>query len=611
MSPTAQSASGSYGLQGRWLELLLTLAAAWLLMAIAAPLAMPGADLGLAGRYGTLEAPLSWNWILELFQTYAWTNMPQDLRAVALLRTAGWWLALLGGVGWLALQLARTGAAWAGGAMLALWAALAWLLRPFQLSGVVWAYGVALALAGTLLALALLPMRRTPLRPDPVNGWTACVWPGWLLLTGAGLLVLLDFAARGPVVPYGMAATPLKPGVRYLGLNQADGLWLASGLLLGCAYVRGPLVRAWVSLCTALGALWQRPRGPLVLLAVATASILAIGWLGASEHRSFLGIAGLHGGGRPHISGELLRAAMCAALAWFAYRTGEWRVSAHRARSNLHQLLLALGLCALGLVISDDKGPLLVLALAVALLLGAPVLQLVGGWRSGGWIHTARRGAALAAAVALAIAALGLWRTTLVDWLPRISNDAAARELMRANPFAASSPNLAQARWLMEATPSAGFGLARVPYCGARAHAGQSACTLGSGAPLQMPSDFAFVPLFATWGELGASALVLGSLLWLLVLPAGMLAARRAEGARNAADALGLLPVWLVAVPALVAQAQTVVSIGATLGWSSLTGVTLPFLGYGVVALCAAALPVGLAAHPPLERAEPDLPDAP
>ena len=598
MTPSLQPLAGRFFDAGRCLELLLTLLVGWSLITVAAPLALPGADLGLQQRYGRIEQPLSWDWLADLLHRYAWSTMPQDLRAIALLRTAGHWLALLGAVGWLALQLARIGSAWAACLVLALWCALAWLLHPFQWPAVIWSYGLAVALAGSLLAWVLACGRRPPVSL-PINGWTACVWPGWLALTGAGLLVLLDFGARGPIVPNGMATLPIKPGVRYFGLNQADGLWLASGLLLVFACWGSPLVRTWVRLCNLLAALWQRRRGPLILLPLAVAMILGLGWLGASEHRNFLGLAGLQGGGRPHISGELLRLGACVMLAWFAYRVGEWQVSAQRARNNLHKLVLLLALCALGLVVSDDKGPLLVLALAIAVLLGAPLLQWVGGWRSQGWVLVTRRGAALVLAVGLAIAALGLWRTTLTDWLPRVSHDAQTRELLRANPFEAKSPNLAQARWLMDAAPTSGFGLARVPYCGARAHAGQSACTLGSGAPLQMPSDLAFVPLFATWGSLGASLLVFGTLLWLFVLPAGMLAARRARDARNSADRLGLLPIWLVTVPALVAQAQIVVSVGASLGWSSLTGVTLPYLGYGISALCASALAVGLATHPP------------
>ena len=584
----------------RRLELLLTLAVAWLLFEFAAPLAAPGADLGLQARYGA--APdLGLGWLPDLAYRYAWTRVPQDLRAVLLLRHAGAWLLLLAIAGWTALQWVRQGSASAAGLALCLWLALAWLLRPFQLAGLWWAAGLALASAGTLVAqLRSPPGAQPPTRPSaipPLTAWTALVWPGWMLLTGAGWLVILDFAARGPLVPDGLLESPLRPGARYFGLNQADGLWLASGLLIASACWRAHLVRAWVRLCAVLAALWQRPRGPPVLMVLALFCSLSLGWLGASEHRAFLGINGLRGAGRPHISGEVLRLVCCAALAWFAYRFGEWRGSPRRAWDGLRHLALVLALGVLGLVWSDDKGPLLVIALATAVLLGVPLLQWVGSGRSGP-AKLAGRGAALLLAAGLAIAMLGLWRTALTDWLPRVSKDAAVRELLRANPFEARSPNLAQARWLMDATPAGGFGLARVPYCGARAAAGQAGCTLSSGAPLQMPSDFAFAPLFASWGATGASVLVFATLLWLFALPAGMLAAWRDSGTWRPAHRVGLLPIWLVAVPALVAQAQIVVSVGATLGWSSLTGVTLPLLGYGSASLCAAATWVGMAANP-------------
>jgi len=593
MVSTAYPKSDKYFTKSRWFEFLLTIAVGGLLFKLAEPFSMPGLDQGLDRRYGSVEASLSWVWVQTLYANYAWTSLPQDLRAIALLRMAGYWFALLGASGWLGLQLARTGAAWAGYLVLALWAMLAWLLRPFQLPGVVWVCTVAFAVFGMLIALS---RNRKWMGGCGINAWTAAVWPGWLLLTGAGCLVLMDFAARGPVVPNGMLALPVKPGSRYFGLNQADGLWMASGLLLLSAYFQRPLVRACIWLCTKFSALWQRPRGPLFLLGLASTMTLALGWLGASQHRNVMGLSGLYGAGKPHISSELLRLFLCLTLAWFAYRFGEWTTSSQRMRCGMWQTTIMLTLLAIGFGISDDKGPLLVMALAAAVLTGIPALWQISGSYRNGVAGAARRGAAVLFAISIAIAGLSLWRTTLVDWLPLVSADASSREFLRTNPFEAKSPNLAQARWLMESTPADGFGLARVPYCGARAHAGQSFCSLGSGAPLQMPSDFAFVPLFATWGALGASALVIGTLLWLAALPLGMLGSWRRASSCQPASTIGLLPVWLVAVPALVAQAQIVVSTGATMGWSSLTGVTLPFLGYGSAALCAAAVWVGLAA---------------
>lgn len=590
MVSTNYPTSDKYFTQLRWLEFMLTIAVCGLLFNLAEPLGAPNLDLGLDQRYGNVDASLSWVWIQTLYANYAWTSLPQDLRAIAMLRMAGYWFALLGVSGWLGLQLARTGAAWAGYLVLALWALLAWLLRPFQLPGVVWVGTVAFAFFGMLIALS---RNRKSMGGCGINAWAASVWPGWLLLTGAGCLVLMDFAARGPVVPNGMLVLPVKPGSRYFGLNQADGLWVASGLLMLSAYFQKPLVRACIWLCTKFTALWQRPRGPLFILGLASTLTFALGWLGASQHRNVMGLSGLHGAGKPHISSELLRLFLCVTLAWFAYRFGEWTTSSQRMRSGVWQTTIMLTLLAIGFGISDDKGPLLVMTLAAAILMGIPALwQICGLYLAG----AAKRSAAVLFAISIAIAGLSLWRTTLVEWLPLVSADASSREFLRTNPFEAKSPNLAQARWLMESTPADGFGLARVPYCGARAHAGHLTCSLGSGAPLQMPSDFAFAPLFATWGTLGASALVIGTLLWLAALPLGMLASWRKASSRLPTCTIGLLPVWLVAVPALVAQAQIVVSTGATMGWSSLTGVTLPLLGYGSAALCAAAVWVGFAA---------------
>lgn len=607
-----------------WAELLTTLAVCAGLIFLAQPLAIPGADLGLGQRYaegiepsnwgwfyGGALAPLSWDWFFNLYTQHLWTSLPQNLRAVAMLRTAGYALALIGLVGWVALQWVRKGSAWACGLALALWVGLGWVLRPYQLPGALWAALLAgLALVG-LVATLRVTLRaafsrntssatssastRVNAHP-PLNFWVACVWPGWLALVGVGCLVDLDFGALGPVVtgyPWG----DIKPaGARYFGLHQLDAFWLSSGLLLVVVALRALLLRLFFNLCSLLANVLQRPRprGPWLLAALGLLLALGTGWLGLPQRREYLGITGLHGGGYSHISGELLRLLACAALAWFAYRSGEWRTSPTRLKSGLLRLLATLAVCGAGLYLSDDKGPLLILALAMGVLVGVPLVHRLS-------TLAGARGTALMVVV-ITLAALGVWRTALVDWLPGMSTDGNKRGLLRTQPYAAISPNLAQSRWLMDAAPPMGFGLARVPYCGANAHAGRSACTLGSGAPLQMPSDFAYVPLVATWGHWGAGGLVAGLLVWLFALTAGQLQAWRAMAKTHApmhtaTHTRNLLPVWLVAIPCLAAQAQVVVSVGGTLGWSLVTGVPLPLLGYGGVSLCVIAIWVGLAAH--------------
>ncbi|MBC7617918.1 MAG: hypothetical protein H7293_02815 [Candidatus Saccharibacteria bacterium] len=595
-SPAASTHADNYFSAARALELLLTLAACFILLKLATPMTLPAAELGLQQRYAPVGwlwgVPPAWDGFQDYLIRYAWDRMVPDLRALLLWRHAGWGLALLGLTGWLALQLARAGRADATCGMLALWAGLAWVIRPFQFAAYVWLIALVTALLLGILARVFRSGRRSPDRVI-LNILIACVWPGWLLLTGVGVLTALDFAATGPLVPGGMALTPIRPGVRYFGLNQLDALWLASGLLLAVVCWRTWLLRSWITLCGTAAALLQRRRGPAILLMLALLLAFGMGWLGYFEKRAFLGIPSLHGGGKPHITGELLRLLACVVLAWFAYRVGEWDASAQRAGTAACGLLLVLFFCTLSLWLSDDKGPLLILALAFALLLGVPLLQ--------GRHSTAT---SLALCVTGVVAVLWLWRTTLVEWLPQWSLQALQRAAQVMDSFHANRPFMAQALWLMDATPQAGFGLGgRVPYCGAQVLAGQAPCTLTSGAPLQTASDLAWVPLYASLGAAGALILTILLLMWLFALLAGQWLAWRsgapdqAAGVMQPARRLALLPVWLVAVPVLAAQAQTLVTIGPAMFWSSLTGVTLPLLGYGGTALCVAGLWVGLAAH--------------
>lgn len=115
----------------RWIELLLTAAAGLLLWYIAQPLAAPGIDLGLGRRYAGVVEPFTWTWVKSLLLANPWQSLPNDIRAVALLRTAGYWLPALAAIGWIALTVARTGERWALGLVLFFWSGMGWLLRPF------------------------------------------------------------------------------------------------------------------------------------------------------------------------------------------------------------------------------------------------------------------------------------------------------------------------------------------------------------------------------------------------------------------------------------------------------------------------------------------------
>lgn len=580
-------------------ELVMTLLVCAVLAWLAQPLAVPGLDVGLGERYASAPAPASW---MELwaFNPDLFSTLAQDPRAVLLLRTASYWLPAGGLIGLALLHIARTRRNWSSGLIVALWSAVAMAWRPFGLSMATGAAGVLAGLCAVFLSILrarVVGRNSFASHQEPGTLWNSMVWPGWVLLTGLGWLWIADFAARGPVAT-------VRPGAKYFGLHQADVLFLANAIVLLAAAKSASIVQAFARLVNLLSSVWQRPRGPLVVLCLGGFIAILLGWLGhrVNPPLPFVHIAG---GGMPHYSGELLRLIAGLSISWAAYRFGEWHASGDRLWRGLVGSGAVGVLCLFGLALSGDMGPILIMSLALILLLCAPVVKLVT--RSEQAFPARRRQTVVLAVVGVAIlisAGVWFWRTALTDWAPQFSHTAALREAARQDPFAASSPNLAQAHWLMDAAREVGgFGLGRVPYCGAKAHIEISDCTLGSGAPIQLPSDFAFAGLATTWGMAGAAACIALLFAWLRALVMAAMPPRlntvpSKDDQQHQDNPLLWLRAWLVAVPCLIAQAQVLISVGGTLTWTPLTGVTLPLLGYGSAALCVMALWVGLTARP-------------
>ncbi len=582
-----------------WTEFILTLMACALLAHLARPLSLPGLELGLAERYGTQSMAESW------FQLWMSTHdlflrFDTNQRAALLLRTASSWLPAFGLIGLILMYCARAGSRWAVGLIILAWSTLAVVWRPFG-------WSASMGTVGALLGLWLLLrasqskysaiLDRNPFQPEALTLWNSLVWPGWVLLTGLGWLWIADFAARGPVAS-------LRPGAKYFGLHQADGIFLGHMIVLLAAANSAFLVRGVARLVAGLSSMWQRPRGPHALLIIACVVVIGMGWLG---HRINPPLPLLHlaGGGMPHISSELLRLMAGIAVSWAAYRFGEWDSSGRRLVRGLIWTTGIGLLCLAGLVMSGDMGPVLILSLALLIFLSVPAVKLATGRIP----NRASSNRGILGLIMLGVAGLvaggvWLWRTVLTEWAPVFSRTAALREAARQSPFEADSPNLAQVVWLMDAARDlGGYGLGRVPYCGANAQIGAANCTLGSGAPIQLPSDFALAGLAATWGMIGAAACIAILFAWLRALvlsatPSSFGTRALSPGLPTHENPMNWLRAWLVAVPCLVAQAQILVSVGGTLAWTPLTGVTLPLLGYGTAALCMSAVWVGIAVRP-------------
>ncbi|WP_087494931.1 hypothetical protein [Curvibacter sp. AEP1-3] len=490
---------------------------------------------------------------------------------------ACWAIALIAALGYVSLLLLRIGTTPA--LALAIWLPGAFLLGAGPLALASIAGVVALA---AVLHAAMPGSPSGQLQPPPLQ---TLVWPGWILLVGIQWLTLVDFAGRGPIVPGGMSSMPAEYGARYYGLWQLHAMLYASIVMCAVSACRDALLQLWIRVCTRLEASAHGWCGWLRLLALAGSLALLLGWIGFYKRQQYLGISGLHGLGKPQLSGELLKLMACCTLSWFAYRIGEWPTSPGRVWLAAKGVICVLIVSAGGLILSDDKGPMLVLALAVPLLFGIPLL---------GRTRSVLSKAVLC--VVLAVACVAVWNLILMEVIPLFSRMGLLRAQMAENPYNAYSPTLALAMWLMDAVPSrpwglGGFGLGQVPYCGARPLFALAECSLGTGAPIVMPSDLGYALLYASFGATGALLIAACLVGWSgSVLAASLPAASTTPAAKPVA----LLGAWMVAVPVLVCIAQVLVSAGALMGWSSLTGVTFP-MGYGGIALMGTAMWVGLA----------------
>ena len=238
---------------------VLLLAAALDGRAATAPLAaealLPPAPLRTAACRGASESLAATAALMaDARQSLANSRKNEAMRA--LVASAGWQWAAAMALGYAFLLWSRRTSAPAlgGAAALAAWAGVAWLARvPWPLAGGhELAFGRAdaawnsapgafvLALAGAAAALAIFALARRPsrARPAPITQSMSSRigYPGFVLATGLGALILLDLSLAG------------HAGNRYLALYHQGHLWLAMLALSILLFARRSLSRgfAWL-----------------------------------------------------------------------------------------------------------------------------------------------------------------------------------------------------------------------------------------------------------------------------------------------------------------------------------------------------------------------------
>ena len=236
-----------------------------------------------------------------------------------LLRSAGWQWA-----GWMLLGLAllkwsrsRVNPAVGAGVALLLWSLAAWLSRvpwpladfafePARLDAQPWSSpaGFVLVLAGVAVLLLLLgsALRRGGTLPAPQTMSSRLGYPGLVLATGLGWLLLLDLSANG------------HTGNRYLALYHQGHLWLGMLTLSVLLFLRQPLARALAWTLSMSGEIARLARlrlgswRALAALGLAALAALAVLGLALSNMRQ--------------LTSELGRVWLIVGAAWFFFMRG-------------------------------------------------------------------------------------------------------------------------------------------------------------------------------------------------------------------------------------------------------------------------------------------------
>ncbi|HEV7912593.1 MAG TPA: FtsW/RodA/SpoVE family cell cycle protein, partial [Albitalea sp.] len=499
-----------------------------------------------------------------------------------LLRTAGWQWAGAMLLGLLLLKWSRhaTQPAFGIAASVALWSAAAYAGRvPWPFSGsrgfelaradlAPWSAPApfVLALAGAAALLLIVGLsRRQPAAAMPQALSSRIGYPGLVLATGLGWLLLLELSAHG------------HPGNRYLALYHHGHLWLGMGVLCVLLFLRQPLLRA---LAWALSVGGEALRGAQRRLGMHRTLLATLLLTGAA-----LAAFGLSLSNMRQLTSELGRIWLIVGGAWFFFLRGgplaERLARAGPAGVSMLRYVGPLAFVAAVLVaamlITRDMGPLLIACYAAGAMLAASVAM---------WWHQ-RSGRAAAASV-LAVALFAAWAcaTTLALLrLGTIDSVTAARLESLAAPFASTNDQLALVQWFQRAAPADGFGLGAVPWCGYSP--GSGGC---GGVPAQIHSDYSFTAIVGVFGMAAAWAAAIGCALWLHRLVRHHGRVTRGEprlvpvGGRLLHDGQAFLS-WIGVAWVVLTLCQLAVTVAGNLAVLPLTGVTFPFVSFGMTSL--------------------------
>jgi len=508
-----------------------------------------------------------------------------------LLATAGWQWAGAMALGLLFVLWSRTtrSRALTLACALAAWAGAAWVARvPWPLAGehlflparpgVAYA-GMPASFVVALLGLACLALCAMPLlgtapsapRQEPA---TRFGYPGFVVLTGVGFLIVLDLSANASY------------GNRYLALYHQGHLWLALTVLSIVVVLRPPLGRAlaWTlaMIDGVANALAQHLRAWVSLVLLVALAVVLAGVLGALLANT------------RQLTSEIGRVWLMLGAGWFFFMRGtplaERLAASGTSLGSLVRYTLPLVFVTLvlvgAMVLTRDMGPLLIAGYAAGAFVAASIAM---------WIQQRFRAPMIARVLAVLLFIAWIVAITQALFAVGSLDDVTAGRLENlAAPLASANDQLALIAWFQQAAPPAGFGLGTVPWCG---FAATSGCP---GVPAQVQSDYTFTALVGVFGWTAAWAMTVGTAVWLhrLVRHHGRVTRGEprlvAVAGRVVNDEQALLS-WVVLTWVVMTLCQLAVTVAGNLAVIPLTGVTFPFVSFGMSSLVVNAALLGLA----------------
>lgn len=534
------------------------------------------------------------------------SNAGKSVAAQSLLASVHWIYAVWAVVGLLLLQIGRTGLrAWIYVPLAALaWSVVGWLtqvhpqwisdrasqtaallrfgIKAPEVFQIVAAAAAAMLLLGVMLRPASQPASqpsgRRP-RPEMQTPSSRTGYAGFVLFVGMGWWLLLDLSATGHYVNrfhalyqqvYVFAAFVLLTMIAPLRLALADrlGRWFGAFLLITrprgiglrrylpwLAYIAGALI--------VLGAASVTKRSQTQL----TSEIFRL-WLVFGASWFFL------------VRGETALALSGGGASVGGFKGGD--MGAMRGIVFLAPLAFVLAVPVVGLVLTDDFGPLFVMLYSASIFLGAAFAFAffdLAGYRR--W---------LGASVGVLVAGAWVYLITYALYaLPAPLARIAERLATVRNPFTATNDQLAIITWFQESAPAEGYGLGSVPWCGENAGA-------GCAVPRQVQSDYIFTAFAGVYGKVAALLMVAALAMWLVRLVVHHSRATRgvvALGSPEATQQAWLS--WISVCWVGLTLAQLMITVAGNLGWLPLTGITYPFASFGAWSLLANTFFLGLA----------------